>query len=118
MVLRAWIATPGGRLRWDGWMLRVPGPTDHRGNMHVGASVVATTLSDREQEICNALSPRLRELGLLFVGIDVIGDFMTEINVTSPTGIQECNRLMGVTLERDLTDAVLVRLEAHRLAKL
>ena len=89
-----------------GWMNRVPGAGDHRGNMHVGATVEATDLSDREREICAAIGPWLKESGLLFVGIDTIGQFMTEINVTSPTGIQEINHLMNCHLERDITDAV------------
>lgn len=94
-----------------GQMLRVPQPGDHRGNMHVGAAVQACGLSDRDQQVCAVLGPRLREMGLLFVGIDMIGDYLTEINVTSPTGIQEINALMGVQLERTLTDAVVARLE-------
>lgn len=101
-----------------GWMLRVPGEGDHRGNMHVGASVQATTLSESDRAICAAIGPRLRELGLLFVGIDTIGPYLTEINVTSPTGIREINRLMGTHLERDLTDAVVrqVRRNKERIA--
>jgi len=90
-----------------GWMLRVPQPGDHRGNMHVGATVEACELTTRDREICDALAPKLREMGLVFVGIDLIGDYLTEINVTSPTGIQEINRLMGTQLERTLTDAVM-----------
>lgn len=89
-----------------GWMLRVPQPGDHRGNMHVGATVEACELTARDREICDALGPTLRDMGLLFVGIDIIGNYLTEINVTSPTGIQEINRLMGVQLERTLADAV------------
>ena len=89
-----------------GQMLRVPQKGDHRGNMHVGARVEACELTEREQEICRVLGPELRKHGLLFVGIDTIGDKMTEINVTSPTGIQEINRLMGVQLEVVLTDQI------------
>ena len=92
-----------------GWMARVPQPGDHRGNMHVGATVEACELTARDREICDALTPRLKAEGLLFVGIDIIGNYLTEINVTSPTGIQEINRLMGLRLERTLTDAVLTR---------
>ncbi len=92
-----------------GQMLRVPHPGDHRGNMHVGATVQACELSERDREVCDVLGPILREMGLLFVGIDMIGNFLTEINVTSPTGIQEINALMGVSLERILTDAVVAR---------
>ena len=98
-----------------GWMNRVPGEGDHRGNMHVGATVQATELSDRDREICDAIGPWLKESGLLFVGIDTIGQFMTEINVTSPTGIQEINRLMGTRLESDITDAIERKLSALRL---
>ena len=97
-----------------GWMLRVPGDGDHRGNMHVGASVVACELTERDKDVCETLAPVLRRMGLLFVGIDMIGDKLTEINVTSPTGIQEINRLMGTQLERTLTDAVVARLKRHR----
>ena len=97
-----------------GWMLRVPGAGDHRGNMHVGASVQATTLSETDLAICAAIGPRLRELDLLFVGIDTIGRYLTEINVTSPTGIREINRLMGTKLEKDLTDAVVRMVRRHK----
>lgn len=93
-----------------GQMLRVPHPSDHRGNMHVGATVRACDLSERDREVCDILGPRLKEMGLLFVGIDMIGDYLTEINVTSPTGIWEINDLMGVALERTVTDAVMARL--------
>jgi len=89
-----------------GWMNRVPQPGDHRGNMHVGATVEATDLSESDQKICETIGPWLKESNLLFVGIDTIGTTMTEINVTSPTGIQEINHLMNCHLERDITDAV------------
>ena len=95
-----------------GWMLRVPQASDHRGNMHAGATVQACPLTDRDREVCAALGPVLREAGLVFVGIDMIGDCLTEINVTSPTGIQEINRLMGTSLEVELTDAVEARARA------
>lgn len=95
-----------------GAMLRVPSGDDHRGNMHAGASVAASQLDARDREICERIGPRLREQGLLFVGIDVIGGWLTEINVTSPTGIQEINRLDGVRIEQLLLDAA-VRLHPH-----
>ncbi len=85
-----------------GWMLRVPQPGDHRGNMHAGAKVVACELSAADRRICADLGPVLQQHGLLFVGIDVIGDFLTEVNVTSPTGIQEINLLYGKALHRDI----------------
>jgi len=78
-----------------GWMARIPHPGDHRGNMHVGASVESFELSKRDLFICEQLKQKMKELRLLFVGIDIIGEYLTEINVTSPTGIQEINKLMG-----------------------
>ena len=89
-----------------GQMLRVPQKGDHRGNMHVGARVEPCELTEKEQLICRTLKPVLQQNGLLFVGIDTIGDKLTEINVTSPTGIQEINRLMNVQLEVLLTDQI------------
>jgi glutathione synthase len=97
-----------------GAMLRVPSAEDHRGNMHVGATVHRTTLSDADRRICAAIGPRLAAEGLLFVGIDTIGGWLTEINVTSPTGIQEINRLDGVRIEAQVLDATATRLEALR----
>ena len=92
-----------------GALLRVPSSADHRGNMHAGASVQRTTLTDREVEICSRLAPRLRAEELLFVGIDVIGGWLTEINVTSPTGIREIGRLDGVDVARLVVDAAVRR---------
>ncbi|MEC7985942.1 MAG: glutathione synthase [Myxococcota bacterium] len=97
-----------------GWMLRVPQPGDHRGNMHVGAKVAPFELSDRDKEICAVLRPVLKKLGLLFVGIDIIGQYLTEINVTSPTGIREINPMMNVEIEKMITDAVLLRYSTRR----
>lgn len=97
-----------------GAFLRVPSGRDHRGNMHVGARVEGCELSERDQEICAALGPRLKKEGLLFVGIDVIGDFLTEINVTSPTGLREIAQLSGRFLERDLLDALEEKIHALR----
>jgi glutathione synthase len=89
---------------------RVPAAGEARSNMHVGGRPEKTTLSRREQEICEIIGPALRERGLIFVGIDVIGDYLTEINVTSPTGIQEINRFDGTMLERLVWDAIEKRL--------
>jgi glutathione synthase len=89
-----------------GAVLRVPPEGEARANLHVGGTAVKTALTPRETAICAAIGPTLRGQGLLFVGIDVIGDYLTEINVTSPTGIQEINRLDGVTLERRVWDAI------------
>jgi len=97
-----------------GVMLRVPDAGDHRANMHVGATVEACELSEDDRAICDAIGPSLQEWGMVFVGIDVIGRYLTEINVTSPTGIQEMNRLYDTKLEADLVDCVLQQLDAHR----
>ena len=88
------------------WMARVPQPGDHRGNMHVGARVASFELSERDREICSAIGPTLKSQGLLFVGIDIIGSYLTEINVTSPTGIQELNPMFNIRIEEMLTDSV------------
>ena len=88
-------------------MLRVPDRSEHRANMHVGATVEPCELTDRDREICDAIGSALRENGLVFTGIDIIGDQLTEINVTSPTGIRELNRLYGLKLEGQLLDCVL-----------
>ncbi len=89
---------------------RVPAAGEARSNMHVGGRPEKTALTTREMEICEAIGPELKARGLTFVGIDVIGGMMTEINVTSPTGIQEINRFDGVTLEADIWDAIEARL--------
>jgi len=89
-----------------GAVSRVPQAGEARANFHAGGAAKKTTLTKRERDICAAIGPTLREQGLVFVGIDVIGDYLTEINVTSPTGIQEINRLDGVQIERTLWDAI------------
>ena len=80
--------------------------------MAIRGRAVRSELTPRDREICAAIGPTLREQGLVFVGIDVIGDYMTEINVTSPTGIQEIARLDGVDLSRNIWDAIEARLAA------
>jgi glutathione synthase len=92
-----------------GAVMRVPRAGEARSNFHAGGSAAKARLTAREQEICDAIGPALSERGLLFVGIDVIGDYLTEINVTSPTGIQEINRLDGVKLEEGIWDAIEAR---------
>ena len=98
-----------------GAVLRVPAAGEARANLHVGGKAAKTTLTAREREICAAIGPALRAQGLVFVGIDVIGDHLTEINVTSPTGIQEINRLDGARLETRVWDAIEARLAARGL---
>ena len=92
---------------------RIPAAGESRSNMHVGGRPVASTLTQREREICDTIGPELARRGMLLVGIDVIGGFLTEINVTSPTGIQEINRFDGVKLEATLWDAIDRRLAAR-----
>ena len=85
---------------------RVPAADDLRSNMVRGGAAQATELSDREREICATLGPKLRERGLLFVGIDVIDGFLTEINVTSPTGIRAIARLGGPDVAGKIWDII------------
>jgi glutathione synthase len=99
-----------------GCTLRVPMAAEHRGNIHVGGTCVKAEVTARDREICRVLKPRLQRDGLYFVGLDVIGDFVTEVNVTSPTGIQEINRLDGVALEARVIDFVESRVAALPLA--
>ncbi|MDA1088854.1 MAG: glutathione synthase [Proteobacteria bacterium] len=88
---------------------RIPEAGEARANMHAGAKPLKATLTDREREICAAIGPELKARGLIFVGIDVIGGYLTEINVTSPTGLQEINRFDGVKLEAQIWDAIEAR---------
>jgi glutathione synthase len=88
---------------------RVPAAGEARSNMHVGGRPEQTTLTGREREICEAIGPELKARGMIFVGIDVIGGYLTEINVTSPTGLQEIARFDGVHLERAIWDAIEAR---------
>ena len=85
---------------------RVPPQGDARSNMHVGGRAERATLTARDREIVAAIGPRLRDAGLLFVGIDVIGDWLTEINVTSPTGLQEIDRFDGIDTAGLIWDAI------------
>ena len=89
-----------------GAVLRVPLESETRGNIHVGGQCVKTEVTARDREICQALAPFLLADGLYFVGLDVIGGFLTEVNVTSPTGIQEINALNGVRLESQVIDFI------------
>lgn len=85
---------------------RVPDEGEVRSNMHVGGEARKTALTAREHEICEAIGPVLKEQGQIFVGIDVIGDYLTEINVTSPTGIQEIKRFDGTDIAALIWDAI------------
>jgi glutathione synthase len=85
---------------------RVPAADDLRSNMVRGGAAKATDLTEREREICTRLGPSLRERGLLFVGIDVIDGHLTEINVTSPTGIRAIARLNGPDVAAKIWDTI------------
>jgi glutathione synthase len=89
---------------------RVPALGEARSNMHVGGRADATTITARDREICDAIGPTLKRRGLLFVGIDVIGNYLTEINVTSPTGIREVKRFGGADIAALIWDAIEKRL--------
>ena len=88
---------------------RVPAAGETRSNMHVGGRPEKIGLTDRDREICAAIGPLLREKGQIFVGIDVIGDYLTEINVTSPTGIQELERFDSVNVAAQIWAAIEAR---------
>jgi len=89
---------------------RVPAQGEARSNMHVGGRPEKCTLTARDREICAAIGPKLREQGLIFVGIDVIGDWLTEINVTSPTGIQEIDHFDNINIEAAIWDSIEAKL--------
>ena len=87
-------------------LARVPSPDDNRGNLVAGAQAVGQKLSARDAAICAAVGPVLREHGVLFAGIDVIGDYLTEVNVTSPTGIRELDTQFDINIAGTLFDAL------------
>jgi glutathione synthase len=89
-----------------GAIARVPREDEHRSNLHVGGTARKVVLGERERRICDRIGPSLRAAGLYFVGLDIIGDYCTEVNVTSPTGIQEIDRLDGVCLETRVIELV------------
>jgi glutathione synthase len=93
---------------------RVPAEGEARSNMHVGGKAVKDTLTRRDHEICGIIGPELAQRGMIFVGIDVIGNWLTEINVTSPTGLQQINRFDGVSLEAQIWDRIEVRYQETR----
>ena len=89
---------------------RIPAKNENRSNMHVGGKPIKTSLNKMDKLICEAISPHLKAKGLFFVGIDVIGNYLTEINVTSPTGIREINRLNKTNIEKIFWDKALKKL--------
>lgn len=95
--------------KFAGAINRVPAANEHRSNMHVGGRPEPTELTRREEEICERLGPDLKKRGLIFVGIDVIGDYLTEINVTSPTGIRQVKNFGGPDIAALIWDAIEAR---------
>jgi glutathione synthase len=100
--------------RPQGAVLRVPLETEVRANLATGARPERTSLTERDLEICSRLAPDLRRRGLAFVGLDIIGEYLTEVNVTSPTGIEEINALDGISIERNMLDFVERRVAERR----
>ena len=92
-------------------LARIPSQGETRGNLAAGGSGVGRELSERDRWICEQVKPVIREKGLLFVGLDVIGDYLTEINVTSPTCIRELNDQFGLDIAAQLMDAIAARIE-------
>ena len=86
---------------------RIPAKNENRSNMHVGGKPTKTSLTKNDLLICEKISPYLKSKGLFFVGIDIIGNYITEINVTSPTGIREINRLNKTNIEKQFWDEIL-----------
>ena len=93
-------------------LARIPAQGELRGNLAAGGTGVGVPLTERERWICDQVAPVLREKGLLFVGLDVIGDYLTEINVTSPTCIRELDRQFGLDIGGQLMDSIEARLSA------
>ena len=95
-------------------LARIPSADDHRGNLAAGAKGVARPLTDRDRWLCQQIGPTLRDAGMLFVGLDIIGGFVTEINVTSPTGVRELEKAFGTSIGAMLIDAIERRLRSRR----
>ena len=90
-------------------LARIPSASDNRGNLAAGAKGVGRPLDDRDRWLAGRIGPVLRERGMLFVGLDVIGGYVTEINVTSPTGVRELDRQFGLDIAGQLMDAIAAR---------
>ena len=91
-------------------LARIPAKGEFRGNLVAGATGVGVELSDRDRWICEQVSPALKEMGIMFAGIDVIGDYLSEINITSPTCIRELDQLYNLDIASRLLDAIEARL--------
>ena len=92
-------------------LARIPSDEDNRGNMVAGAAAIGQPMSARDQEICDIVGPVLKDAGVIFAGIDVIGDYLTEVNVTSPTGIRELDQQFDLNIAGRMFDAIEAMLE-------
>ena len=99
-----------------GAILRTPPAGEARSNLHVGGTAARAELDSRDREICERIGPVLRDKGIVFAGIDIIGGWLTEVNLTSPTGLQEVNRFDGTHLEARIWDAIEARAARRRAA--
>ena len=90
----------------EGAINRIPSENDIRANLHVGGKATKTVISNKEMEICESIGPELIQRGLLLVGIDIIGNKLTEINVTSPTGFREIQKFSNINLAKKLIDSL------------
>jgi glutathione synthase len=97
-------------------LARIPPPDDNRGNLVAGAEPQIRELTKRDRWICTEVGPVLREKGIILAGLDIIGDYLTEINVTSPTGIRELAKLAGIDIAADLMTAIEKELATGRAA--
>jgi glutathione synthase len=98
---------------FSGAINRVPAEGETRSNLHVGGTAAKTELTEREREICSRLGPELKRRGLIFTGIDVIGGFLTEINVTSPTGIRQVKAFGGADIAVHIWDVIEAKVAAR-----
>jgi len=101
----------------DYCLARIPAKGENRGNIAAGGTGVGQALSERDREIASTIGPVLRERGILFAGLDVIGDHLTEINITSPTCIRELDRQFDLDIAGDLMDVIEAKLKADKQAK-
>jgi glutathione synthase len=97
-------------------LARIPDASDNRGNLAMGATAEVRELSDRDRWICEQVGPELRQRGVIFAGLDVIGDYLTEINVTSPTGIREIANATDVNLAEELIDCIETKFKQRQTA--
>jgi glutathione synthase len=97
-------------------LARIPASDDYRGNLVAGALPEVRDLTDRDRWICDQVGPVLKDRGVIFAGIDVIGDYLTEINVTSPTGIRELAKLANIDVAADLLDCIDQKIRAGKAA--